>query len=57
MYTGDRMEEANEPARTTGPALANKIGTEVGWVTLLSDRKCLCSVPSSLLLWLPSKSP
>lgn len=29
------MEEANEPARTIGPALAKKTGTEVGWVTLL----------------------
>ena len=29
----DRMEVASEPVRAIGPPLANKKGTEIGWVT------------------------
>ena len=52
------MEVANEPVRAIGPLLANKKGTEIGWVTSgLRHWKCPCSIPSSLLLWHPPKCP
>ena len=48
-YTRDRMEETNEPARTIGPSLANKIRTEVWRGSLLWSEALKITVFNSFI--------